>query len=271
MKIFIKTILLLFGLLSILTADTKEITEPDTLITETKDSLKEKTYRSVINNAFNVGEYLHFSVSYGVITAGYATIEVPNIEKVRGRDCYVLKTTARTTSSFDWMFKVRDWTKSYLDTGRFHSLGFEKHLREGGYKKDIKITYDQHKNKGTYTDKKKTVEIDIPDDVMDPLSAMFYIRTMDIKVGDEILIPATDNKKIYDIKVIVHKREKVEVEAGKFDCFVVEPVMADGGVFKKNGKVKVWLTADEKKMPVKMETKVYIGSIDAELDWYILG
>lgn len=227
-----------------------------------------------IKYPFSAGEFLHFTVSYGFMTAGYATIEVHENRNYNGRDVFIFKTTARSRRAFDWIFKVRDRIESYFDKEKAHSLRHIKILREGSYHVDIDIEYDQENLKAYFNRKRKgrgtrNAEIDIPENVMDPLSSLFYVRTLDLKVGDEILIPSTDNAKVYDIKVIVHKIETVRVPAGKFKCFVVEPVMADGGVFKKDGKVQVWLTADEKKMPVKMETKVYIGSITAELGWYI--
>ena len=257
------------------TNDSLNIDITDSLVSDSTKILipQPKVYRTVVNNAFTNGEFLHFTVTYGPVIAGYATISVDREEMIRGRECFVLKTTARSRLAFDWVFKVRDWTESFIDIERFHSLRFRKHLREGSYRRDIDIEYYQEKNEAFYSSKKKkkkvkTKTIKIPDDVLDALGALFYVRTMDFKVGDEILIPATDNKKIYNIKVIVHRKETIEVKAGKFNCFVVEPVMADGGVFKKDGKVKVWLTDDIRKMPVKMETKVYIGSIEAELDWF---
>jgi len=224
---------------------------------------------------FNAGEYLHFEVNYGFMLAGYATIEVHENNNFNGRDTFIFKTTAKSRSAFDWIYKVRDWTRSYFDKEKVHTLRFEKELREGSYEVDIGIDYDQINHKATYFRERKgkknsSAVIDIPENVMDPLSALFFVRTMSLNIGDEILIPATDNKKVYNIKVIVHKIETVKVPAGKFKCYVVEPIMADGGVFKKDGKVKVWLTADSNKMPVKMETKVYIGSIVAELDWFVL-
>ncbi len=224
---------------------------------------------------FKRGEYLHFAVSYGIILAGYATIEVHEELAFRGTDVFKFVTTARSRNAFNWIFKVRDATASYFDKENMHSLRFEKNLREGSYEDDTVIDYDQVNLKADYISERKgkmtrKATIDIPQNVMDPLSALFYVRTLDLSVGKEIIIPATDNKKVYDIKVIVHRTETVKVKAGKFKCWVVEPVMADGGVFKKDGKVLVWLTSDDKKMPVKMETKVYIGSIVAELDWYVI-
>ncbi len=235
------------------------------------DSLSVK----VPNYPFEPGEYLHFAVSYGIMLAGYATIEVHEDKHLFPGETFKFVTTAKSRKAFDWIFKVRDNTESYFDKLKAHSLRFEKHLREGSYEVDTIIDYDQDSLKAHYISERKgkktrSATIDIPPNVMDPLSALFYVRTQDLHIGREIVIPATDNKKVYDIKVIVHRIENVKVKAGKFRCFVVEPIMADGGVFKKDGKILVWLTADEKKIPVKMETKVYIGSIVAELDWYQL-
>lgn len=229
--------------------------------------------RIVENKAFTVGEKLDFELSYGFITAGFATIEVSRIDTVKNRPCYVLTTTARSRESFDWIFKVRDLSESYLDTERFHSLKFFKKIREGSYKIDVNIVYDQFKKIAHYSYirykdkiKRKKKVIKITENVVDALSALFFVRTMNIKVGDEVILPGTNNKKIYPIKVIVHKKDKIKTDVGKFNCLVVEPVMADGaGIFKNDGTIKVWLTDDEYKIPVKMESKVFVGSIKADL------
>ncbi|MCK4980087.1 MAG: DUF3108 domain-containing protein, partial [Candidatus Delongbacteria bacterium] len=161
---------------------------------------------------FKDGEYLHFKVSYGYMLAGYATIEVRENKHYKGKDCFIFKTTAKSRKAFNWIYKVRDWTRSYFDKDSIRSVRFEKHLREGSYQADIEIDYDQEKHIGKYFRKKKGkkdkhAEIKLPPNVIDALSALFYIRMQDLKVGQEILIPATDNRKIYNIKVIVHKKE----------------------------------------------------------------
>ncbi|NOR44773.1 MAG: DUF3108 domain-containing protein [Candidatus Delongbacteria bacterium] len=233
------------------------------------DSIKVKLF------PFQNGEYLHFKISYGYMLAGYATIETRENKHYKGKDCFIFKTTAKSRKAFNWIYKVRDWTRSYFDKDSIRSVRFEKHLREGSYHVDIEIDYDQDNHIAQYSKKKKgkkakKKEIKIPPNVIDALSALFYIRMQDLKIGQSILIPATDNAKIYNIKVLILRKERIKTKAGKFNCIVVEPVMADGGVFKKDGKVQVWLTDDEKKMPVKMETKLFFGSIVAELDWFLV-
>jgi hypothetical protein len=58
------------------------------------------------------------------------------------------------------------------------------------------------------------------------------------------------------------------VEAGTFNCVLVEPLMKEGGLFKSEGRIIIWMTNDERKIPVKVSTKVVVGSIDAELREY---
>jgi len=63
-------------------------------------------------------------------------------------------------------------------------------------------------------------------------------------------------------------RQELEVEAGTFNTVVVEPLVKEGGLFKSEGRIVIWLTDDERKIPVRVNTKVLIGSIDVELKEY---
>jgi hypothetical protein len=58
------------------------------------------------------------------------------------------------------------------------------------------------------------------------------------------------------------------VEAGTFRCIVIEPLVVEGGLFKADGKILIWVSDDERKIPVKVATKIPIGSIDTELTSY---
>ena len=76
---------------------------------------------------------------------------------------------------------------------------------------------------------------------------------------------AVSGKKKYDLEVITHGYESVDVPAGEFDCIVIEPVMSDDGIFDAKGKMKIWLTNDERRIPVQVKSSVAIGSISIEL------
>ena len=92
-----------------------------------------------------------------------------------------------------------------------------------------------------------------------------FIRTRSFKVGDSFELAAVSGKKKYKLRVLCHGKEKVKVPAGEFETLVVEPVLKDDGLFKAKGKLTIWLTDDEVHMPVKMQSKIPVGSIKAEL------
>jgi hypothetical protein len=105
----------------------------------------------------------------------------------------------------------------------------------------------------------------VPPFVQDVLSALYYVRTLNLVVGKSIFIDNHAEKKIYPLEVKVYKKEKVEVPAGKFNCWKVEPFLKSTGIFRQEGRLIVWLTDDSRKLPVLMKSKVTIGSISVRL------
>jgi len=215
------------------------------------------------------GEKLVFSIQYGLITAGEATIEVDEAIKIRqDRPTYHLITRAASNSVFSKVFSVRDRVESFMDTLELHSVRFEKHLREGDYKKDLLILFDQERHKALVDGKR---ECDVEPHVQDILSSLYYVRTVPLEVGKSVYVPNHDNGKNYPLEVRVERRERITVDAGTFDCLVVEPVLMGEAVFKQNGRVKVWLTDDELRMPVLLKSKVFVGAIAGVLTHFELG
>lgn len=227
----------------------------------------DNSYRKIENDAFKVGEKLTFDVKYGFVTAGVATMEVPRLKKISGRQAYHITFNVNSVPSFDWFYKVRDRYETYLDKEGLFPWRFEQHIREGGYSRDFSAFFDH--NKGVA--KTSEGQFEIPKYVNDIVSAFYLARTFDytkMKKGDRIKLHNFYKDKVYPLDVVYHGKEKVSVSAGTFDCFVVEPLVQEGGLFKTEGNILVYLTDDALKIPVKVKTKVIIGSIDAELTSY---
>jgi hypothetical protein len=224
-------------------------------------------FRTEINNAFDIGERLTFDIQYGFITAGKAVMNVPGFKYINGRKAYEINVYAVSTESFDKIFKVRDKYTTYFDVDGLFPHRFEQHVREGKYSKDYSAFFDHTEliaeaNNETYK---------IPKYVHDILSAFYYIRTIDLskfRKGQKFQLQNFYNGKLHPLDVLILGRQTIEVEAGTFECIVVEPLVVEGGLFKNEGSIRIWLTNDENKMPVKMSTKVLVGNIDAVLTKY---
>jgi hypothetical protein len=211
---------------------------------------------------FGPGESLEFSVDYGLIHAGTAILSVEKMRDYRGRPCYHFVSEARSAKMFDGIYKVRDRIDAIVDSEKFVTWQYRKVQREGGYTADHRAIYDHSIQKAKYADGEI---VDFPKGSLDALSAFYFARLQDFEKGGTFFIPHHSDKKTYYLKVICHGRERVEVPAGTFDCWVIEPLVKDSGPFKGEGRMKIWLTADQNKMPVMMKSKIGPGSVTATL------
>ncbi|VAX25596.1 ATP-dependent exoDNAse (exonuclease V) alpha subunit - helicase superfamily I member [hydrothermal vent metagenome] len=224
-------------------------------------------FRKLENNAFTVGEKLTFEIKYGFVTAGVAVMEIPKMKRISGRDVYQITFKVNSLPSFDPLYKVRDRYETYLDKEGIFPWRFEQHIREGGYSRDFSAFFDQRRGKaktseGTYK---------IPLYVNDIISAFYYARLLDfskMKEGEVFELHNFYKDKVYPLQIIYHGKETINVDAGTFRCIIVEPVIAKGGLFKTEGNIIIWLSDDQLRIPVKVKTKIIIGSIDAELTNY---
>lgn len=231
-------------------------------------------WRKEANISFKAGEMLKFSVGWGPITAGIGQFEVKEAEVVNGRRAYHIVAESYSLPFFDAFYKVRNKDESWMDVESLCTLEYQKHQNESRSQKEETIVFDQPGGTFELTEKIPGNDVTvkkggIPRFTQDIISAMFYLRTKDLKVGGEYSIITQSGNKWYPLKIVVHKKERVSVPAGRFDCFLVEPFVDESaGLFKAKGRLWIWMTDDNRKMPVMMKSKIFIGSIVAVLTDY---
>jgi hypothetical protein len=218
---------------------------------------------------FQPGEKLVFRVKWQFIKAGEAVLEVLPIEKVNGMKAYHFVMTAKTYPYIDPFYKVRDRIESYTDIGMNRSVLYKKRKTGIGRKKDITVRFDWENREAEYSNLGKTRKpIAILPGSYDPLSVFYAFRLHELKVGKEIQVPVTDGKTCVLGKARVLKKERVHAISGIYDTYLVEPDLEHlGGVFEKSkdAELRVWVTADARRIPVKIKSKVVIGSFTSEL------
>jgi len=220
------------------------------------DCLAKSPWRKVENRAFRVGEKLTYIVKWKGVVGGTAVMRVKKIVKISGRDAYYVTLSTRSSRFFDIFYKIRDLIESYIDKQGIFTWKQRKKLREGKYRSNKETIYDQEKHQALYKGKKT----DIPVYVQDSLSSIYYLRTQKLNKGDSLIIDANDDGKNYSVEVKVIGIEKVATPFGKFKALKTEVI------WKRKGKIhtetsQIWLSNDQRKIPVKIERQSKTGKI----------
>lgn len=218
---------------------------------------------------FHTGEKLTFELRWEGIPAGEAVLEVFPNKTIGTIEARHFGMRVKTNEFVDIFYKVREQLDAYTDTHLHHSVLYtEKHIA-GNTKKDLIVSFDWKRHIAQYINfGKKRKPIIIRPGTFDPLAVFYFSRRADLYPGAVIRRPITDGKKCVFGLARVIKKEQVTVPVGAFDTYLIEPELKDvGGVFKKskNAKIQLWVTADSRRMPVKIKSRVIVGSFVGEL------
>ena len=237
--------------------------EPDTSEDE-KDV--EKIPRPAVNKAFAAGEILKFEVRAIGILGGYATLEVDPYENIQGRPCYPLTAKAKSAFPFSSFYPVNDVQTSYFDAVDFITWKFQNDVHEGNYNARNRENYDQFKHTvARQHNDEPTEQVDVQPFTQDIISCFYYFRLLPLEVGKKYLIPTCSGGKNYKLIVKVISREKITVPAGTFDCFHAKPFVKYGTVFRNKEDIDLWITADDRHIPVLIKSGIVIGAIEVSL------
>ncbi len=215
-----------------------------------------------------VGESLRFSVQWKFAHAGTAWLEVPEMVDHDGRPAFHLIARAESNGFVSMIYKVRNRIESTWDRDGHYSWRYAENRREGGFRAQEDIQFDYQTLEAHY---RNGATFPIPDRCQDALSSFYYTRTQALPIGGSIVFDYHASRKSTPLEVKILGRDRVKTPAGTFDCVVLEPVLKAGGIFKNKGRLLIWLTADERRIPVLMRSKVTIGSIDVILQEFKAG
>ncbi len=219
---------------------------------------------------FMDGEKLTFNVKYGFISAAEAILEA-RTSVYQGAPVWHLSTNAQTYSFFDHFFRVQDRVESWWDKESLLPYKFSKNLQEGRYRQHRVHIYDHPGGRTTYQrwsfdeSRFNNIEMDMPIDSQDILSAFYYVRHQDLQVGESVFVNITADGRNMLTEVVVHRAEKVDTIFGKIECLVIEPKLEGESIFKQTGSIYIWISNDQYKIPVKLSSKISFGSFTASL------
>lgn len=212
-----------------------------------------------------IPEKLVYSLSWTGIPVGVATQEIVDEGAVRK-----ILSSARSNDWLSTFFPVDDRTESVLEkSGEFpgRSRSIKMLFKEGSRVRDREIRFNPAMKTAHYFDRRNNEHLDIPleTETFDIYSSFYYVRHQKLEPGKSVYIHVLDSTKLHRIEIRVLRRERVKVPAGEFNTIVIEPMVKPVGVFEGKRGAYIWLTDDARRIPVKAQTKVTVGSVTAVL------
>jgi hypothetical protein len=222
-------------------------------------------------NEPNLREKMTFEIRWGLVSAGQATLEYFTEEEFNGAPVNHYLYTAKTSKFVDLFYKVRDRIDSYTDPDLTYSIFYNK-IHRGKSKKDVIVTFDRDKNSVQCSINGNSINpLPMPSNAFDPLSIFYVFRNKLSDKKDNLEVRITDGKSCITAQAKIVKRESIKVDGQRYDTILVVPeIEGVRGVFKKskNAKLKIWVTDDHRRIPVRIKSKVAVGSFVADLVEY---
>lgn len=211
-----------------------------------------------------INETMKFNIYWMGIYVGSATLSVSGNEME-----VTITSTVRSTNFISNFYYVNDRAESRIEYGK------PKHFTliqvEGKYRGNKETIFDYDKGEIIFTNHLKnntTYHKGVDKLFMDVLSGFFYLRTLPINLNEPLSIDIFDSNKFATVQVLPLREEKIDLEDKQIDTIVIKPQLDTEGLFKRKGDIIIWLSKDENKIPLKIETKVPIGKVVAELKEY---
>ena len=232
--------------------------------------LADASAESHTRRIFQPGERWTYRVMWGAINAGDLVMEVLPMATVDGVEAYHFVMDTKTNSVVDWIYKVRERQESFVDTAVTHSLLYKK-KSEGKHPRDVIVQFDWSAMRVVRSNfGEKMAPVTLVPGTFDSLALFYAIRCHDLKQNGSIRIPVSDGDNLIMVQARIGKRERLEIAGRTYDTLEVTPDMRrlEAQAVVKKGQVPemtIWFTDDDRKIPVKIRSKVVIGYFVFEL------
>jgi hypothetical protein len=220
--------------------------------------------------AYQPGEEIRYRVHYGFFNAGEALMRVSNqLYRVNNRICFRAEVIGNSTGAFDRIVRIRDVWGSYFDTIQFQPQKSFRSIAENRYRKKEEVYFDYGRNLArVQSENSQPEELPIKPNVQDMVSGYYFLRLQkydNLRRNDTIRMTGIFENKTYNFKIVYLGKEKVKTKFGKANSFVISPVMPENSLFSGRNPIKMWISDDENRIPLKIEAELLLGSLDLDI------
>lgn len=217
---------------------------------------------------FGNGERLVYELSWYNLVGGTASLDVEEADH-DGMPIFRVVSVAKSNAFVSLFFPVEDRIESLIDRETLAAVRLDVKQRQGNRRRERVTLFDQVRHTATVIKNGERKVFDIPPSVQDSLSGLYYFRSLPpIRVGETVTIDVHESNKNWRLGIVGLNRERVRTGVGEFDAIRVRAQVEFEGVFLDRGDVYIWFTNDARRLPVRMESKIKIGRISANLVEY---
>jgi Protein of unknown function (DUF3108) len=219
---------------------------------------------------FEGGERAVYKASWNGFPVAIAEISTTS-QMIDGQKFYTVRVEAKTSAALDLFWKMRDTITSTIEAKALAPTRFTFSQRENQKIIDTEARFDRtakkwfvHRDERT---KVKKYEFDQPPNVVDPITAVYLARSQDFKIGDHLYFNIFGGKYRYLLDLEVERREKIQIASGSVDAFKIVPRIKNlmkQGYAQRLNEASVWISADERRIPVMLSSKIFVGHIYIE-------
>lgn len=217
--------------------------------------------------SFGSGEYLLYTMDYGLLTGGKAVLSVKDTV-LFGKNTLHLTGTAYTVGLADVLYKIRDTYESFINPSSLYPVKSIRNIREGRYRYYNEVTF-KHATDSTHITSQRSGEKYVPADIYDIVSAFYVGREKyfndSMKKGDVIVIHTYFADKEFPLRIRYMGNEVIKTSFGKLECYKFSPVTETGRAFKTEDDMQVWITRDKNKLPVRVRFNLVVGAFVCDL------
>lgn len=219
---------------------------------------------SVARVPFGPGEQARYQVKFGPLSVGEGMMQIVDVVPIRGRPSYHVSWAIQGGIPFA---RVNDHFESWFDIRTLASRRFIQDIHEVRYR--ALRHYEIYPEAGHWErvdeDDGEALATDLP---LDDIAFIYYVRTLDLEVGETYTLNRYFRADRNPVILEVLRRETIEVPAGTFNTIVVRPIIKAGGLFGEGGEAEVYFTDDDRRILVRLSSKLPIGSLSLHLEDY---
>jgi len=241
---------------------------------QTNDSVNEcqPQYNSFAHRE-KVTYQMYYNWNFVWVPAGEVVFEVKE-----SNDHYEFKAEGKSLSSYDWFFKVHDIYESRVRKSDLKPVWSRRQVAEGNYRLYHEHWMDHEKGtarsiRGKTRETARETTVPIEDCFQDILSVIYFMRNSGIheyKPGEQLPVKLFIDDSIYQVKVrYMGKERKKNIKGlGRIDVQRVIPDLVAGEVFSDGDKMNVWVSKDDNRLPLMIESPILVGSVKAVIKSY---